>query len=51
MTDNSVNLRCADRNKGKVIQYFPETRIEITTFEHNKVVHSAAKLHENSNNG
>jgi hypothetical protein len=48
--DNSVNLRRSERNKGKVVQYFSETHIEVTPSEHNKVIHSAVKQHENNNN-
>ncbi|CAF4276567.1 unnamed protein product [Rotaria sp. Silwood2] len=50
VTDNSSNLQRSERNKGKVIRYFPKTHNELTLFEQNNVTHSAVKQHENNNN-
>ena len=36
--------------KTKVIHYFPETYVEVTSPEHNQIILSAVKQHENSNN-
>jgi hypothetical protein len=47
---NSVDLRRSERNKGKIIHYFPETYVEETSSEQTQVILSAVKQHENSNN-
>ncbi|CAF4078830.1 unnamed protein product, partial [Rotaria sp. Silwood2] len=48
--DNSNNLRRSDRNKGKIVQYFPKIQNESIDFQQNNLTHSAVKQHEINNN-
>ncbi|CAF1345862.1 unnamed protein product [Adineta ricciae] len=47
---DSLPLRRSDRNKNKVVHYFPKAPDERLTLPHNKSIQSAVKQHELSNN-
>ena len=50
LANNSTKLRRSDRNKGKIVHYFPEVQHETSTFENKNITNSAVKQHELNNN-
>ena len=50
LTNNSIKLRRSDRNKRKIIHYFPEVQHETSTSKNKNITNSAVKQHELNNN-